>query len=104
MNYLDLQNKARSLGCSWTFNTVEGLEFAIDFLSKQVKINDGHRFLDNFRCANCGIDKKIIMMLPAEYRKYNNKEQCSTFKHLKARGIDVENLLKGKINELSRNY
>lgn len=85
--YSTLSLKAKSLGLNWVFNSIEGLEFAIEFFSEKPKPE--HEFGYNRQCIRCGITQEQLMSMPTEYK---GKGECYTYKMLKEKGIKFESL------------
>jgi len=103
MNELDKYEKlskiAKSIGLTWVFNSIEGLEFAIDFFKKPEKISmGGHNFNNHMICNNCGVAWRNYKLIP---NRFNTDDQCIALQNLK-KYHNIENINED-MNELFRN-
>ena len=97
--YEKLSKIAKSIGLTWTFNSIEGLEFAIDFFKKPEKIRmGGHNFGRHMICDNCGITWYNYRLIP---NRFNTEDQCIALQNLK-KYHNIENINE-EVNELFRN-
>lgn len=98
--YEKLSKIAKSIGLTWVFNSIEGLEFAVEFFSKKTENNQysGHDFR-TMVCPNCGLSARTYYQFRQLQEQYSN--QCKFFQQYK-QDYNIENI-NGVINELFRN-
>ncbi len=95
IDYEILSIKAKSLGLTWTFNSIEGLKFAVEFFEREEKLKTQHSFDYNRKCINCNVDKYILSLVNSTSDFYNCK--ICTFIRNKY-NADINNLIKNETN------
>lgn len=93
--YWSQLERAKQLGITWIPNTQEGLEFAIEYFSRERAKEREHEFGYGYRCKKCGAQRKMLELARFPIPR---SEECSELKHFsKTHNIDIDEIVNAYI-------